>query len=466
MKFKPYPKYVDSGVEWLGEIPEGWAEMDVKFASSIELSNVDKHTVEGEPEAFLCNYTDVYNNSVLTNGIDYLKATASKEQLDRLQLCEGDVIITKDSETPDDIGIPALVVDTQLNLVCGYHLALIRPDSKCLVGGYLAWFCRSKNAKSYFEIEAVGMTRYGLGKYSIANQPIPLPPLSTQQAISSFLDSSTARIDSLVQDYEALIALLQEKRQALISHAVTRGLSGLVCPDDPDFGEWAKPVKFVDSGVEWLGEIPEGWKVTLYKRELSFITSGSRGWAEYYSDEGSVFLRIGNLTRDTISLDYRNIQRVTVPQNAESERTKVERGDVLFSITADIGSVAVVDDASEPMYINQHIALTRLRKNSRLLPSWIAYSVFSDYGQSQLSTKSYGGTKIQLSLDDVKEIFIAYPPISEQSTILSFLSRETAKIDALVKETRDAIELLKEHRAALITNAVTGKINVEEWAEA
>ena len=294
---------------------------------------------------------------------------------------------------------------------------------------------------------------------------IPIPPIETQAIIASFLDSATVRIDSLIRDYEELITLLLEKRQALISHAVTRGLSELVRPDDPDFSEWVKPVTFVDSGIEWLGEIPEGWTVTLYKRELSFITSGSRGWAEYYSDEGAVFLRIGNLTRDTISLDYRDIQRVTVPQNAESERTKIEDGDILFSITADIGSVAVVDDISEPMYINQHIALTRLRKNSRLLPSWVAYSVFSDYGQSQLSTKSYGGTKIQLSLDDVKEIFIAYPPISEQSTILSFLSRETAKIDTLVEEARDAIELLKEHRAALITNAVTGKINVEEWKE-
>jgi type I restriction enzyme S subunit len=216
--------------------------------------------------------------------------------------------------------------------------------------------------------------------------------------------------------------------------------------------------KYKPSGVEWLGEVPEHWDVLPIKRDLDFMTSGSRGWAENYSDDGELFIRIGNLTRDGIGLDLSDVQRVLVPAGAEGARTKVQKGDVLFSVTAYLGSVAVVPDDLESAYVSQHIALVRLRQ-SRFSPRWVAYGSLSIVGKTWFETKAYGGTKIQVSLDDVEELLMTAPPLAEQIQIASFLDRETAKIDGLVGEQRRLIELLKEKRQAVISHAVTKGLN-------
>ena len=239
--------------------------------------------------------------------------------------------------------------------------------------------------------------------------------------------------------------LLKEKRQAVISHAVTKGLN----PHAP-----MKP-----SGIEWLGEVPGHWEVVPLKRDLDFLTSGSRGWAENYSDEGELFIRITNLTRGSIGLDLSDIQRVAVPDGAEGSRTKVRPGDVLFSITAYLGSVAVVPDALESAYVSQHVALARLRQ-SRLLPKWVGFVALSFVGQTWFETKSYGGTKIQLSLDDVRDLPIPVPPLDEQSAIVAMLETQVAQFDTLTAEAQRAIALLQERRTALISAAVTGQIDV------
>jgi type I restriction enzyme S subunit len=167
-----------------------------------------------------------------------------------------------------------------------------------------------------------------------------------------------------------------------------------------------------------------------------------------------LFIRIGNLTRDGIGLDLSDVQRVAVPDGAEGERTRVAKDDVLFSITAYLGSVAVVSTEIELAYVSQHVALARLR-GDRLLPRWVAYLTLSDVGKSYLKAQGYGGTKIQLSLDDVANLLLTVPPVHEQQRIATFLDRETAKIDALVEEQRRLIELLKEKRQAVISHAVT-----------
>jgi type I restriction enzyme S subunit len=216
--------------------------------------------------------------------------------------------------------------------------------------------------------------------------------------------------------------------------------------------------EYKDSGVEWLGEVPGHWAVLPLKRDLRFLTSGSRGWADNYSETGELFIRIANLTRNSIELDLSDIQRVVVPDNTEGSRTKVQAGDVLFSITAYLGSVAVVPEALESAYVSQHVALTRLR-GLRFAPKWVGYVALSYVGQTWFETQSYGGTKIQLSLDDVKNLPVPAPPLAEQTQIATFLDRETAKIDALVAEQRRLMELLKEKRQAVISHAVTLGLN-------
>jgi type I restriction enzyme S subunit len=216
-----------------------------------------------------------------------------------------------------------------------------------------------------------------------------------------------------------------------------------------------------DSGIEWLGEVPVHWEVMSLKRDLLFLTSGSRGWADHYADDGALFIRIGNLPRNDIHLDLSDIQRVAVPDGTEGERTRVQSGDVLFSITAYLGSVAVVPEDFEVAYVSQHVALARLSGQS-LLPKWVAYLTLSSVGKTYLETQGYGGTKVQLSLDDVRNIPMLAPSLDEQQIIIAFLDSETAKFDTLTLEANRAIALLQERRSALISAAVTGKIDVRE----
>ena len=274
---------------------------------------------------------------------------------------------------------------------------------------------------------------------------LPDLPYDEQESIATFLDQETAKIYALIAEQQRMIELLKEKRQAVISHAVTKGLNP------------GAPMK--DSGIEWLGTVPEHWEIMPLKRDLAFLTSGSRGWAAHYSEDGALFIRIGNLTRDSIRLDLSDIQRVSVPDGTEGARTKIRPGDVLFSITAYLGSVAVAPENVELAYVSQHVALARLTQR-RLLPEWVGYLALSRVGKTYLETQGYGGTKIQLSLDDIAGLVVTVPDIIEQSAIIAFLARQTVQMDALITESQKAIALLQERRTALISAAVTGKIDV------
>ena len=211
----------DSGVPWLGRVPEGWGVAPLKRLAKTQLSNVNKLAVDGERPVKLCNYVDVYKNERITANMEFMLATASDEQIRRLSIRRGDVLITKDSETPDDIGVPSLVSEDCEGVVCGYHLALLRPHDGIGVGGYLARLLASASVRAQFSILAVGMTRYGLGKYDIENTMLPAPPAAEQAAIAVYLDRETARIDALVAKTTKAIELAQERRGALISAAVT-----------------------------------------------------------------------------------------------------------------------------------------------------------------------------------------------------------------------------------------------------
>jgi type I restriction enzyme S subunit len=326
------------------------------------------------------------------------------------------------------------------------ELTVLRPHPDFLDANFLQRILSSPT----FRLPAEG-AMYGAGGQKRVSDTftrdftLSLPPLPEQRAIAGFLDIEVGKIDALVEEQRRLIALLAEKRRAVISHAVTRGLNP------------AAPLK--PSGVDWLGDIPAHWEVCRLKQDLNFLTSGSRGWAEHYADDGALFIRIGNLTRDSLNLRLDDIQRVDVPDGAEGERTSVQPGDVLFSITAFLGSVAVAPDDLELSYVSQHVALARL-KRELVLPRWVGFVTLSEVGKNYLGARGYGGTKVQLSLDDVANLVLPVPPLDEQSAILAHLDAQTTRLDALSAEADRAVALLLERRAALISAAVTGKIDV------
>ena len=210
----------DSGVKWLGKIPAHWGVKRLKTLASVHLSNVDKKTEAGEVPVELCNYVDVYYNDFITADLDFMRATATPEQARRFQLRRGDILITKDSESWDDIAVPALVVEDLVDVLCGYHLAHIRPGRDVL-GRVLARQFSAIGIRDQFHLSANGITRFGIGRNAIRTSLFPVAPLDDQRAIAHFLDRETAKIDALVAKIYQAIEHLAEYRTALISAAVT-----------------------------------------------------------------------------------------------------------------------------------------------------------------------------------------------------------------------------------------------------
>lgn len=187
---KPYPAMKDSGVPWLGQVPEHWAVRRLRNLVDVRVSNVDKHTKDDEETVRLCNYVDVYKNDYIRPSMGLMRATATRDEVERFRLTVGDVLITKDSEAWDDIGVPALVRETATDLISGYHLALLRPFSTHLSGEYLLRALQSTAAQYQFHVEANGVTRYGLSHAAIKSVWLSAPPSPNKPPSSA---SSTTR---------------------------------------------------------------------------------------------------------------------------------------------------------------------------------------------------------------------------------------------------------------------------------
>ncbi len=182
---------------WADNIPTEWVLCRLDTVADVIFSNVDKHSLEGEDPVKLCNYVDVYKNEFITANIEFMEATAENREIVKFQIQKYDVLITKDSEEPDDIAIPALVTEELPGVICGYHLALIRPRSKRVTGDFIAWLHRSKQFRAQYEANAVGVTRFGLSQYVVRSALIPLPPRAEQERINEYLLKSCKAIDTI-----------------------------------------------------------------------------------------------------------------------------------------------------------------------------------------------------------------------------------------------------------------------------
>jgi type I restriction enzyme S subunit len=417
-RYKAYAEYRDSGVEWLGQIPVEWKLKPLKFMARIK-NGQDYKTVEVDE-----GYPVIGSGGQFTYASSY---TYAKESvlLGRKGTIDKPLYINEPFWTVDTMYYTEINEDIYPKFL--YYLALTIQFSRYSTNTALP-----------------SMTQEHLGNYRFA---IPVNA-GERKTIANFLDHETAKIDTLIAKQQGLIKLLKEKRQAVISYAVTKGLN----PNAP----------MRDSGVEWLGEVPAHWVVTRAKFLFDFITSGSRGWAEYYSDEGDLFFRITNLTRDTIDPKLESIQNVSPPKGSEGERSRIKLNDLLISITADLGSVCVANDEVESGYVSQHIALCRPNKLVAS-PRWLGFFILSDMAKEQFIGSGYGGTKVQLSLEDIRELWIVLPTSIEQLDITVFVEKKMMQFGELMLSAEGQIKLLQERRTALISAAVTGKIDVRVW---
>ena len=217
----PNVRLKPSGIEWLGDVPAHWEVRRIRNAVDMRVSNVDKHINDHEFTIRLCNYVDVYNNDRITETVPFMAATATVEEIERFRLNQGDVLITKDSEAWNDIGVPALVECSAPDLICGYHLALLRPLPGLLNGGYLFRALQTPAVTYQFHTAANGVTRYGLSHQAIKSAILPIPSVSEQAAIVCYLDRATAEIDAAISRAHRQIKLLQEYQTRLVANVVT-----------------------------------------------------------------------------------------------------------------------------------------------------------------------------------------------------------------------------------------------------
>ena len=420
------------------ELPSGWKMEKLKFFADVRNSNVDKTISEDEESVWLCNYTDVYYNDRISPELSFMEGSATKAELVRFQLKRGQVIITKDSERWDDIGIPALVTEDMPEVLCGYHLSVFEPGSK-LDGGFLAWLCRAEPLNDQFKLAANGVTRFGLGQFPMKNAFIARPPLDTQRRIAQFLDEKTARIDGLIEKKRALLHRLAEKRQALITRAVTKGLNS----DAP-----MKP-----SGIDWLGDIPAHWEVLPLKRLLA---SSTYGISASLAPSGEIaVLRMGNLVDGEIEFsDLRYLDEI-------DEELLLDQYDVVFNRTnsLDLVGKASVFRGSPSYPVSLASYLVRFRFTERYNPEYANYVMGTQVLMALARTLALPSIG-QANLNPSRYALIKFPipPIQEQSEIVAHLADKANDIDEIETQVSQSIECLCEYRSALITAAITGQL--------
>ena len=442
-----------SFLAWTNQLPDNWEVMPLRSVARYVVSNVDKVPNDDEIPVRLCNYMDVYNNEFITPTLEFMHATASETEIVKFGLAVDDVLITKDSESWDDIGVPALVRETAGDLVCGYHLALIRPFEQKMDGAFLFRCLQAKPVQVQLELAANGITRFGIPKFEIGTVRLPLPPLPQQRVIADYLDRETARLDALVAAKKRVLTLLEEKRVALITSVTTRGLD--------------THVSLRDSTIPGAEEIPEYWRTA----RLRYLTADvEQGWSPEASNYQPKLDEWGVLKLNAVNRSrFDETATKTLPADlVPRPDLEIHRGDVLVTRSntpALVGDACFVETTRPKLMLSDIIY--RLTIDFHMIDGkFLVYFLMSPTGRIQIEYDARGtsASMVKISRDHIKNWHIPVPPLYEQRAIVDHLDRETAQIDGLVAQIRETIALLNERRSSLIAAAVTGQINVERGA--
>ena len=436
-RLKPYPAMKQSGVEWLGDVPEHW---QVVPGRACFYEKQEPNTGMIENTVLSLSY-----GRIIVKPEEKLRGLVP-ESYETYQVINPGDIICRPTDLQNDLTSLRFGISKDRGIITSAYMCFATQDRLEQRYGHLLF--HSYDLKKIFYGFGSGL-RQNLSWDDFKYLPCVTPPLTEQAAIDRFLGHVDRRVRRFVRAKQKLIGLLEEQKQAIIDRAVTRGL-------DPN-------VRLKPSGVEWLGDVPEHWEVCRLRDVVSEVTSGSRGWSSYAADEGPLFIRIANLRRGALGLSFDDVVRLNLPDTAEGKRTRVRPGDLLLSITAYIGSIAVVPDGFDEAYVSQHVARCSPR-DSQHNPRWLGYVLLSEVGQTHGRLSLYGGTKDGLSLDDVKNYPMLLPLRREQEELVASIEQDCAVNDEAIGRTERLIALLREYRTRLIADVVTGKLDVREAA--
>ena len=451
-KYKSYSEYKDSSIEWLGKIPSSWTVFRYKnimqimqgmaFRSSdyVEISNVVNVRMGNIKKGGEIDLK--HNTKYLPDGFE----RTFKEYL----LQEGDAIIAMTDMSPslEFLAVPAILRDLDENS----RYLLNQRVGKLIIEDdfdtrFLRYLLLSDELRAQLKSKGLGTVQANMSNEDLRSAFFACPSYAEIYLIANFLDHETAKIDTLIEEQKTLIRLLQEKRQAVISHAVTKGLN----PDVP----------LKDSGVEWLGRVPEHWELTRFKFLCDNIIAGPFGSSitkDMYKPTGyKVYGQEQVIPNDFEIGDY----FISEKDFSELSRYEVRTGEVLISCVGTFGKIAVFPDDAKPGIINPRLIKATLKKEHN--PHFVREFLKSTTVYKQFELLSRGGTMGVINIAILNEILAAVPPKKEQELIAQFISEKKCKFRMLIEEAQQTVQLLQERRTALISATVTGKIDVRDW---
>lgn len=429
---KKYQSYKPSGIEWIGNIPEHWDLIRLKHEYKIQKGRIPKLVFDKFQEG-LVPYLSM---SVLrgTETSDFVNND------DGVFINKGQVLILWDGSNSGEI------IKVEKEGILSSTMGVMNKVGDKLIEEFSFYQLKSYEPEIRNNTNGMGIPHVD-GMY-VRNLLLFVPPIQEQQQIVQFLDEKTELIDRLLSIKERKIDLLKQQRISLINEVITKGLN--------------PKVKLKDSGVEWFGEIPEHWNVTNLRYYVIKVGSGvtPRGGSEVYVDEGVIFLRSQNIHFDGLRLE--GVSKITEQTHIKMKGSKVNFNDVLLNITGgSIGRCCVVEIQNE-MNVNQHVSIIRTKKD-KLLPFFLNFILQSDLGQSQVVYNQTGGNREGLTFENIKNFIIPIIELSEQQQIVEYLESRTMKINDLVFMEENKINILKEYRQSLISEVITGKIDVRTY---
>ncbi|HFQ4805331.1 TPA: restriction endonuclease subunit S [Vibrio vulnificus] len=423
-KYAAYPEYKDSGVEWLGEIPAHWKTCRLKHLASIK-NGQDYKAVQSE-----------VGYPVMGSGGQFAFATEFMYDRPSVLLGRKGTI-----DKPLYINEPFWTVDTM-------YYTEMQPETDAKYLYYLATTIQFARYSTNTALPS--MTQEHLGNYIFA---VPVE-VSDRTQIANFLDHETAKIDTLIEKQQQLIKLLKEKRQAVISHAVTKGLN----PQAP----------MKDSCVEWLGEVPEHWGIATAIKHISSL-KGRLGWqglkADEYQEEGPYVVSSAHFSDNKIM--WEKCPRVSLERYKLDSNIQLAEGDILLMKDgAAMGKMAYVDQLPDKACLNSHLLLFRpleVGGKPTYDTTFMFYFMLSNLFQGFVKNNGTGATFFGISQQSIGNYRVCFPPLEEQRTIALYLTHSLNKLERLEEAQRQMVRLLQERRTALISAAVTGKIDVRNW---
>ncbi|CAI0991903.1 restriction endonuclease subunit S [Serratia quinivorans] len=430
-KYKAYPEYKDSGVEWFDVMPMRWKVTRLKLETFMNMGQ--------SPSSDDCN--------IEGNGFAFLQGNAEFGKTNPIekQYCP----VAKKIANPGDILFSVRAPVGAVNYAdkkygIGRGLCSIAASAK-VISDFLWWLLPTY--KYQLDAIATGSTFEAVSAEQLGNLCFALPSISEQLQIAAFLDLETVKIDNLIERQQQLIELLKEKRQAVISHAVTKGLN----PDVP----------MKDSGVEWLGEVPEHWTIPKigYFCEVTKLT-GFEYTNHWRTDENGEIIALRGFNIKERYLDLARAEKISNELSRKLSRSKLSVGDIVLPCTGTLGNASIIS-SNNMFHINQNIA--KLTFDESIYSEFAAYWLTSEPFREMIEFNNTSGMQPVLLIGDIRNMPMPLPSIQEQIDISIYLNNKLNVYDFAIQRNEHAISLLSERRTALISAAVTGKIDVRNW---